>query len=123
MPSAFLKGKIAMPSSPIVLNPENSASYTVICLHGLGADAKDLLPLAQQMKKQSTQPTRYLLPNAPKRPITAFGGMPLCAWYDIENIHERAQEDSTGIRQSAQEIQALIEKEIQHGIPSTHMLS
>src|SRR5690606_3740525 len=63
----------------------------VILLHGYGANAQDLAPLASALKTRS--PLRFYFPNAPRSPreLAAFGGR---AWFasDMMLLQRRAQD-------------------------------
>lgn len=95
---------------------------SIIILHGLGADANDFVPVARQLDLSSIGDVRYVFPNAPVRPITINGGMPMRAWYDILGLDLVRREDETGLRASVAEVQALIEREIAHGIPASRIV-
>ena len=41
---------------------------TVLILHGLGADGRDFLPVAEQLDLSSVGPVRFIFPNAPVMP-------------------------------------------------------
>ena len=56
---------------------------TVLILHGLGADGRDFLPVAEQLDLSSVGPVRFIFPNAPVMPVTINGGYQMPAWYDI----------------------------------------
>jgi predicted esterase len=47
---------------------------SVIILHGLGADGRDFVPVAEQMDLSSVGALRYIFPSAPVMPITINGG-------------------------------------------------
>ena len=88
---------------------------TILIMHGLGADGRDFVPIAQQMDLSSVGPVRYLFPNAPTIPVTINGGYVMRAWYDIKNVDLQRQEDEGGIRQSQAVIEELIEDQIALG--------
>lgn len=96
--------------------PSQKAECTVICLHGLGADAADLAPLAAEICL--SRPTRFIFPNAALRPISIFGDARVRGWYDIRSFDRGREEDQAGICQSADLMNALIEREIARGIPA-----
>ncbi len=52
-------------------------ALTVICLHGYGADGRDLAPLAEEL--QTRRPIRWLFPDAPE--VLDWGGR---AWFAID---------------------------------------
>ena len=66
---------------------------------------------------------RFVFPNAPTRPITINGGMPMRAWYDIAGMAIAQKQDEPGIRASIAEIGLLIEREVARGVPTTKYLS
>jgi phospholipase/carboxylesterase len=95
---------------------------TVIWLHGLGADAHDFEPIVPQLVDPDERPLRFIFPNAPVRPITINGGMPMRAWYDILAFERRAPQDEAGIRASGEAVGALIRRENERGIASDHIV-
>ncbi len=99
--------------------PAGSAvAGTVIWLHGLGADASDfepIVPLLAPLLKLE-QPLRFVFPNAPVRPVTINGGMEMRAWYDIDPGAPLSGDED--IRASAVQIEQLLVREQERGIPS-----
>jgi len=93
-------------------NPE----YTILWMHGLGADGNDFVPVVQALDLPEI-PIRFLFPHAPQQPVTINGGYIMRAWYDIQHTDFSAQEDETGIRRSQHAIIELIEREDRRGIP------
>ncbi len=87
---------------------------TVIWLHGLGADATDFEPLVPML--DLARPLRFVFPNAPERAVTVNGGMVMRAWYDIDPGAPLSGTDD--IRESANQIAALIEREQANGVPA-----
>ena len=69
-------------TAPMILQPPQSADASVIWLHGLGADRYDFLPVAEMLQERLPS-TRFILPQAPTRPVTINGGYEMRAWYDI----------------------------------------
>jgi predicted esterase len=99
----------------IVLLPAPTLSYSkvLIWLHGLGDDAAGWVNV---MPTLSLEDTKFILPNAPKRPITAYGGIQMSAWSDIKGCTADAAEDRRGIEESATCIKKLIQAEIDRGV-------
>lgn len=97
-----------------VTDPNPQAS--VIVLHGLGADGNDFVPVAQMLNPGVG--VRYVFPHAPMMPVTINNGYVMRAWYDIRNADLAQREDEGGLRQSMAMINALIDREIERGIPS-----
>ncbi len=58
-------------------------TYSVICMHGLGASNDDLKPIAQALALPNL---RFVFPQAPTRPVTINQGYPMPAWYDVKNM-------------------------------------
>ena len=96
-------------------NPTNPPRFCCIVLHGLGASGNDLRPLAPSLWPASA--VRWLFPDAPVRPITINGGLPMRGWYDVLTPNLLAREDSNGIQDSAKLITELITSQVNNGIP------
>lgn len=103
----------------ITLDSGKDPRYSIIWLHGLGANGEDFVPIVDEMNL--CKAVRFLFPHAPKRPITINGGFVMPAWYDIRSADFGASQDERGIRASQIEIEKLIERELQRGIPSQHI--
>jgi len=56
------------------------------------------------------------------RPVTVNGGMSMRAWYDILGFNRGIPHDEVGIRASDAEVTALIRRENERGIPSSHIV-
>ena len=91
---------------------------TVLILHGLGADGRDFLPVAEQLDLSSVGPVRFIFPNAPVMPVTINGGYQMPAWYDILGSDLTQRQDEAGLRHSQLAIDALIEREKSRGVAS-----
>ncbi len=103
----------------ITLLSGRDPQYSVIWLHGLGANGTDFVPIVDEI--HLPQAVRYVFPHAPKRPVTINGGFIMPAWYDIRSEDIRDDPDADGIRESAHEVDKLIEQEIQRGIAPSHI--
>lgn len=103
----------------VEINPASAPRACIIWLHGLGADGHDFEPLVPQL---GLVDVRVVLPHAPRRPVTINGGMVMPAWYDILAPDFNRGQDSAGIRASGQQLQALIQREIDAGIPAEKIL-
>ena len=106
------------PASLQVIETEtgDKPTATILIMHGLGADGRDFLPVAEQLDLFSVGPVRFLFPSAPSLPVTINGGYVMPAWYDILGTDLVRREDEGGLRQSQATIDALITKEIDRGI-------
>ena len=98
--------------------PNPTAS--IIILHGLGADGNDFVPVAQELDLASVGPVRFVLPNAPTRPVMINGGYVMPAWYDI--LGPGQPEDAAGLRASQALVDGLIDAEIARGIPASRIV-
>ena len=106
----------------IEIETGTNPTHSVIWMHGLGADGNDFAPLVPALKVSGTHAIRFVFPNAPQQPVTINGGMVMPAWYDILVPSLVRQEDETGIVQSGHAISALIEREIERGVPSERIV-
>jgi phospholipase/carboxylesterase len=111
-----------MPLDTLDFRTGEAPNASIIILHGLGADANDFVPVAQQLDLRPVGDVRYVFPNAPTRPVTINGGMRMRAWYDILGTDLARREDESGLRASVDEVQALIEREIALGIPASRIV-
>lgn len=96
--------------------------YSVIWLHGLGADGHDFEPVAETLEFTHKTHTRFVFPHAPVRPVTINNGMAMRAWYDIRRMSIDEAQDAAGIRTSAAAIEQLIAAEAARGIPTGHIV-
>jgi phospholipase/carboxylesterase len=105
----------------VIVETGPKPQFTVIWMHGLGADGHDIEPLVPEL--QSGLPSlRFVFPHAPVRPVTINNGYAMRAWYDIVGIDRRSAEDFKGIGESADSIGGLIHREHARGIASDHIL-
>ncbi len=108
--------------STIEMLPEAEHKYSVIWLHGLGADGHDFEGLVPELHLAAKAHIHFIFPNAPIQPVTINGGMSMRSWYDILEMSLERRVDIDGIYQSASLIEPLIQREIDQGIPSTNIL-
>lgn len=96
--------------------------YSVIWLHGLGADGHDFEPIVAELNFKNKDTTRFIFPHAPTMAVTVNNGMVMPAWYDIVAPRIDAEQDEEGIRYSAMQISQLIELELTKGIDSSNIV-
>lgn len=96
--------------------------YSIIWLHGLGADGHDFAPIVPELVSPQWPAIRFVFPHAPVRPVTINNGMAMRAWYDIYAFDAQAPQDDAGIRASIAEVEALIAREQERGVPSARIL-
>ena len=95
---------------------------TILILHGLGADGRDFVPIAEQLDLSSVGPVRFLFPSAPSIPVTINGGYVMPAWYDILAADLVRREDEAGLRHSQASIEALIAHEKSRGMAANRIV-
>ena len=96
--------------------------YSVIWLHGLGADGHDFEPIVPYLGLPSATAVRFIFPHALMRPVTVNGGAVMRAWYDIIEISTSKGQDEAGIEHSAMKVRDLIDAEISRGVPASRIL-
>ena len=89
-------------------------TFSIIWMHGLGADGHDFEPLVPELLKDGMPSLRFVFPHAPVRPVTINMGMPMRAWYDILQMGG-GREDEAGIRASQGLLEALVARERDRG--------
>lgn len=101
--------------------------WTVLWLHGLGADGHDFAPIVPDLVRRNWPPLRFVFPHAPLRAVTINNGMRMRAWYDIRNFStdelaggERA--DSAGVLESVAQVEALIAREGRRGVAPNRLI-
>src|SRR5574343_506974 len=94
-------------------------TYSVIWMHGLGADGSDFEPIVPELGLPESPAVRFVFPNAPDRPVTCNGGYVMPAWYDIISLQPESREiDEAGLVESMSIIRQFIAREAERGIPS-----
>jgi|SRR5688572_21416474 len=107
----------------VEIEPDGTARYAVIWLHGLGANGHDFPPIVPELGLDAQLAIRWVFPHAPSIPVTINGGMVMPAWYDIASLDFRTRRsDEAGIRGSIEALERLIERENQRGVPSERIL-
>ena len=99
------------------VNPQ----WSVIWLHGLGADGNDFAPIVPELVRKHWPAIRFVFPHAPVRAVTINGGARMRAWYDIVGMDLASRADMAGVAESITQVQALVEREIARGIPASRI--
>lgn len=93
--------------------------FSVIWLHGLGAEASDFRSIVPTLRLKHSPPTRFIFPNAPHIPVTMNNGYVSRAWYDIISAEKnRRVIDESSLLSSRERIRQVIATENQRGIPT-----
>jgi phospholipase/carboxylesterase len=96
--------------------------FSVIWLHGLGADGSDFAPIVPELGLAGRHGVRFIFPHAPAIPVTCNGGYVMPAWYDIIALDSSSRSvDEAGILGSRQAIRRLIARENQRGVPCSRI--
>ena len=106
----------------VEIKPTAEHRYSIIWLHGLGADGHDFESIVPELRLHADAHIHFIFPNAPLRPITINGGMTMRAWFDILELSRSLRVDIPGIYDSDKLIKQLIEDEIASGIPAERIL-
>jgi len=106
----------------VELQTSPSPSASVIWLHGLGAAGYEFVPVVRELELLKTPAARYVFPHAPTRAVTINGGYVMRAWYDILGNDLVRREDEQGIRESQQQVEVLIAREVERGTPRSRVV-
>ena len=93
--------------------------WSVLWLHGLGADGHDFAPLVPELVRPGWPALRFVFPHAPVQPVTINNGMRMRAWYDIKDFDLANRADAAGVEASIVQVGALLEREHARGIPAS----
>ena len=109
--------------STINILPTSTHKYSVIWLHGLGADGHDFESIVPSLQLKAEANIHFVFPNAPIQSVTINNHMKMRAWFDILAMSlEKHTVDVAGIYQSADLVQALIQKELDIGIRAENIM-
>lgn len=111
-------------SDELIIEPRSGrpADACVFILHGLGADGRDFEPLVPALPLPTNDAVRFILPHAPRLPVSVNNGMVMPAWYDIREMSLDRDIDVAQLRVSAERIQGLIQAQIDSGIDSRRII-
>ena len=110
------------PLETVTVETGPDPTFSIIWMHGLGADGHDFEPMVPELIDRNMPALRFVFPHAPVRPVTINNGYAMRAWYDLIGIDRRSAEDFRGISESADAISGLIHREHARGIDSDHIL-
>lgn len=104
-----------LPSEIIYTNPNKTAEFSVIWMHGLGANGHDFVPIVPELQLPDTLDIKFIFPHAPVRPVTLNNGYQMPAWYDIYSLDRPDNASEDDILNTVAQINKLIEAEIKEG--------
>lgn len=96
--------------------------WSVLWLHGLGADGNDFAPIVPELVREDWPSIRFVFPHAPVRAVTINGGARMRAWYDIRDMNLANRADGEGVAESVAQVEALIAREAERGIAADRLL-
>src|SRR5690606_32931400 len=114
--------RIAMLLDCIERETGPAPAWSIVWLHGLGADGNDFAPIVPELVRRDWPALRFVFPHAPVRPVTINHRVPMRAWYDIVDIDLANRADETGVAESMQQVDALIAREGERGVPRSRVL-
>jgi len=94
--------------------PQQQAEACIIWMHGLGADASDMMGLVEQLSVEDLA-LRHIFLDAPTRPVTLNNGLVMRAWYDIVGMQLTDRQDREGIEQSRALIRQVFQDQLNAG--------
>lgn len=104
----------------VILEPKRPARFSIVWLHGLGADGHDFEPIAAQLRLEKLR-VRFVFPHAPIRPVTVNRGAKMRAWFDAYGPDHPKQVDHESIAQSRDQVTCLLKREIEQ-LPSSRVV-
>jgi len=96
--------------------------WSILWLHGLGADGHDFEPIVPELVEDGWPPLRFVFPHAPVRAVPIHGGVRMRAWYDILGLEIAQRQDEGGVRESVRFVDALIARENRRGVPTERIV-
>jgi phospholipase/carboxylesterase len=97
-------------------------AWSIIWLHGLGADGNDFVPIVPDLVRADWPGIRFVFPHAPMRAVSINNGAVMRAWYDIVSMELDKRADEVGLRESMAELDALINRERDRGVPLSRII-
>lgn len=107
--------------SCVEIEPAGPTRASVVWLHGLGADGHDFEPIVPHLGVDDLG-IRFVFPHAPRRGVTINMGLLMPAWYDIRDLGFRRDYDARGVRESCEQVSALLAGEVSRGIPTQRIV-
>lgn len=105
-----------------IVKTAEKTDFTVIWLHGLGADGNDFLSIVPELKLPKSLGVKFVFPHAPVRPITLNNGAEMRAWFDMFSLDRKNNTTEDDILTSVDWINQLIDSEIENGTPAEKIL-
>lgn len=115
--------KEAMSLTSVVVAAKTKHTATVVWLHGLGDTGSGWSFLANELSALFPY-VKWVLPNAPMKPISMNGGFAMPAWFDLSGLDKSslANEDEKGLLSSMTSVNKFIRDEVDSGIPANRIV-
>jgi len=101
-----------------IVKTSKQTEYTVIWLHGLGADGNDFVPIVSELKLPDSLAVKFIFPHAPVRPVTLNNGYEMRSWFDIFSLDGANNANEDDILTAVGWITKLINEEVKQGVPA-----
>ena len=105
-----------------VVKTSDQTDFTVIWMHGLGADGNDFVPIIPELKLPENLKIKFIFPHAPVRPITLNNGYEMRAWFDMTSLDRADNAKEDDILTSVSWINTIINQEIDKGTEADHII-
>lgn len=105
-----------------IVKTSEQTEFTVIWMHGLGADGNDFVSIIPELKLPTGLKVKFVFPHAPIRPVTLNNGIEMRAWYDLLSLDRSKTAKEDDILITVTWINQMIDEEINSGTPSTKIL-
>lgn len=111
---------MSLPYAEVCLGTEINAS--IIWLHGLGDSGHGFASLVPEFKLPEDAGIRFIFPHAPEMRLSLYDNMKARAWFQPKSHEISQRADPNDVAESAELVQALIQQEIDRGIPSERII-
>ncbi|CAO3626759.1 unnamed protein product [Mucor fragilis] len=112
-----------MSLTSVVVAAKTKQTATVLWCHGLGDTGAGWSFLAEQLSPLFPH-VKWILPNAPVKPVSLNGGYPMPAWFDLSGLDKFSlkDEDEKGMLASVTSVSRIIRDEVDNGIPANRII-
>ncbi|KAM6496174.1 Phospholipase/Carboxylesterase domain containing protein [Amanita muscaria] len=111
------------PLKSLTIPATQKHTATVIFVHGFGNTGRGLIPVADILKTDpELSHVKWVLPESPRRPVTANADMVIPSWPDVYNFGFDGTEDEAGMLQTSRQLNELITAEVNTGIDASRIV-
>lgn len=105
-----------------IVKTTEQTEFTVIWMHGLGADGNDFVPVIPELKLPQSLKIKFVFPHAPVRSVTLNNGMEMRAWYDLLSLDRSKTANEDDVLTTVTWINQMIDEEIESGTPAEKIM-